>query len=184
MHSIVGGYNTNLPPPPECPIEFQAHELVTPEPWATEAHLEAYWQPYRHGEDARVSCAYYRNLEFHRVIEDSTAAHGERYEHVSHQEMGRMWREQNVKPEYLDYAPEDRHKRYTGDTLWLYSEQLFDATGSQLNEHGIPIGDPAFNAFSRHFPNLSAHPMSGGHFFLESQPETSGQTTSRILDLR
>ena len=181
IRSIVGGHNTGLPAPPECPVEFQAHELVTPEPWATEEHLETYWQPYLSGEDARVSCEYYRNLEFHKVIEDPTADHAERYEHISHDEMGEKWREQSIEPGYLDYAPEDRHKQYTGETLWLYCEPVLQATGSTLNDKGIPVGDAAFNSFSRHFPNLTAHAMPGGHFFLESHPEEAARRLRDFL---
>ena len=181
IHSIIGGRNTNLPQPPECPIEFQAPGLTAPQPWATDAHLEHYWQPYVSGDAARVTCKYYRNLEFHRVIPDPDAAHGERYEHLSHDQMGELWRTQRMQTEYLDYAPEDRHKQYSGETLWIYCEEVLTVMDCEPNERGIPVGEPSFDAFSRHFPNLTARSISGGHFFLESEPEVSARLLRDFL---
>ncbi len=182
IRSIVGGHNTDLPPPPDCPVEFQTHEMTAPELWASEDHLESYWAPYENGDDARVSCEYYRSMHFHRVIEDPGGTHGERYERVSHEEMGRLWREQTIADEYLDFAPEDRHKRYEGETLWLYGDYLLEAVGGCIDSRGYPTGDPSFESFPRHFPALTAQAVPGGHFFLESQPELSGEIIRGFLE--
>ena len=182
IRSIVGGESTSLPAPPACPFEFQAPELTAPERWANEADLKAYWSPYVDGDAARVSCAYYRAMEFHRVIADETAPEGERYEPVSHEKMGQMWQEQSIPAEYLDYAPEDRQKTYEGKTLWVYSDAVVEATEASLNSAGVPVGDPAFDAFSRHFPDLEAQGMGGGHFFIEARPEETGRLIKGFLD--
>lgn len=173
ISSIIGGRHTSLPPPPDCPVEFQSQSMITPKVWASDEDLKAYWLPYESGHDGRVSCAYYRNLAFHRVVEDPSAVNGERYEPVTQEAMGRMWSEQNIPFEYLDFAPEDRYKTYAGETLWVYGSYLLDATGAQLNDTGIPVGDPSFDSFSRHFPKLQARSINEGHFFLESAPEES-----------
>ena len=55
--SIIGGQPMSLPPPPDCPVEFQAPGLTAPERWATEDDIAAYVAPYRDGDAARVSCA-------------------------------------------------------------------------------------------------------------------------------
>ena len=47
--SVVGGQNRGLPPPPDCPFEFQTPELTAPEPWATSEVLDAYTTPIRAG---------------------------------------------------------------------------------------------------------------------------------------
>lgn len=179
--SIVGGQNRGLPPPPGCPVEFQSPDLTAPEPWATDEVLHAYTLPYEQGDATRVSCSYYRSMQFHRVVPDADAPNGERYEPLPHEEMGRMWRNGEVAAEYLDFAPEDRHKTYDGDTLWLYGRYLVEVAGGSLNEAGIPVGDPAFDSFSRHFPNLSAEGVDAGHFFVESHPQETAQLIDRFL---
>jgi pimeloyl-ACP methyl ester carboxylesterase len=178
IESIVGGRPGLLPAPPECPIEFQSAALTAPAPWATAADLDTYALPFERGHDGRVSIAYYRNLEFHRVIADAGAPHGERYEHVDHATLGRMWRDGTAGREYLDYAPEDRHKVYAGPTLWLYGAYLLQAAGARLDARGLPTGDPSFDSFPRHFPNLKAVAMPGGHFFVEEHPQ---KTSDEVL---
>lgn len=58
------------------------------------------------------------NSDNNLPIEDPNAEHGERYENVSHEEMGRMWREQDMIPMgYLNFAPADRHKTHEGKSM-------------------------------------------------------------------
>jgi pimeloyl-ACP methyl ester carboxylesterase len=168
---LIGGRTPNgFPVPPESPFPIDLTALTAPDPWATDADLAAYAEPYLEHDEVGVSCAYYRSLRFHRVIVDRAAPHGERYERVSANEMGRMWRRQDIEPEYLDFAPEDRHKTYPRKTLWLYTKTVAAASGSRIDERGIPRGDPAFEAFPRHFPKLEAIAVDGGHFFIEERP--------------
>lgn len=106
---------------------------------------------------------------------------GERYEAISQAKMGRLWREQALPPEYLDFAPEDRHKTYPNDVLWAYGQGLVEAAGGSLNDAGMPIGDPAFESFARHFPRLTAQPMAGGHFFVEADADATSQLIHEFL---
>ena len=64
--------------PPESPFPIDLTALTAPDPWASDADLAAYAEPYLSGDEVGVSCAYYRSLRFHRVIADRTAPHGER----------------------------------------------------------------------------------------------------------
>ena len=179
---LIGGRLPNgFPVPPESPFPIDLLSMTAPDPWASEADLAAYAEPYVRGDDARVSCAYYRSLRFHRVIADDSAPHGERYERVSADEMGQMWSSQQIPAEYLDYAPEDRHRSYAGRTLWLYTKSVAAASDSTIDARGIPRGDPAFEAFPRHFPRLEAIAVDGGHFFIEERPEATAKLLSRFL---
>jgi pimeloyl-ACP methyl ester carboxylesterase len=181
---LIGGRLPNgFPVPPESPFPIDLLSMTAPDPWASEADLAAYAEPYVRGDDARVSCAYYRSLRFHRVIADASAPHGERYERVSAAEIGQMWSRQQIPAEYLDYAPEDRHKSYAGRTLWLYTKSVAAASDSTIDARGIPRGDPAFEAFPRHFPRLEAIAVDGGHFFIEERPEATAKLLSRFLAL-
>ena len=88
IRSVIGGQVTQLPDPPGCPAEWTSPEMTAPVAWASEEDLETYYKPYTEGEGGWVSCQYYRNLKFNRVIEDAAAPFGERYEPVSMEEMG------------------------------------------------------------------------------------------------
>jgi pimeloyl-ACP methyl ester carboxylesterase len=179
---LIGGrVPNNFPRPPEGPFPTDLTALTAPDPWATDTDLAAYAEPYLQAAACAVSCAYYRNLRFHRVIADRDAPHGERYERVPASDMGRMWRDQNIAPVYLDFAPEDRHKAYRGKTLWLYTKSVAVASGSRIDERGIPRGDPAFEAFPRNFPNLEAIAVDGGHFFIEERPVETAALVRRFL---
>ncbi len=179
---LIGGRLPNgFPVPPESPFPIDLFAMTAPDPWASEDDLAAYAEPYLRADDAGVSCAYYRSMRFHRVIADASAPHGERYVRVSAAEMGQMWSRQQIPAEYLDYAPEDRHKTYPGKTLWLYTKSVAAASGSKIDARGIPRGDPAFEAFPRHFPQLEAMAVDGGHFFIEERPEATAKLLSRFL---
>ncbi len=178
--SIIGGRSERpLPPPPECPIEFASPGLTAPRPWAKPADLEEYAAPYERPGELAATLAYYRSMQFHRVIADPSAPHGERYEPVSHAEMARAWEAGRAGGEYLDYGVEDRHKQYPGPTLWLYGNYLVAAAAARLDARGFPSGDPAFDSFPRHFPNLRARGVEGGHFFPEEDP---GGTAAALLE--
>jgi hypothetical protein len=80
---------------------------------------------------------------------------------------------------YMDYGPEDRHKRYTSPALWMYSHARRDATGVAATRDKIPVGNPFLDQFSRYFPDLRARSVNAGHFFSEEDPAA---TNSILLD--
>ena len=70
--------------------------------------------------------------------------------YVFHDEsLGAKFDTQEIPAEYLDFAPEDRHKTYPGKTLWLYTKGVAEASGSRIDGRGVPRGDPAGVTHSR-----------------------------------
>ena len=181
---IGGGSEPPLPLPPECPLEFASPGLTAPRAWATPADLREYAAPFERASEIAATLAYYRSMQFHRVVADASAPHGERFEPVSHEEMARAWEAGRAGGEYLDYAIEDRHKQFGGPTLWLYGKYLLEATGAKLDARGFPTGDPSFESFPRHFPRLRAHGVGGGHFFPEEDPAGTAALLLEFLSAR
>ena len=182
IRSVIGGQVTQLPDPPGCPAEWTSPEMTAPVAWASEEDLETYYKPYTEGEGGWVSCQYYRNLKFNRVIEDAAAPFGERYEPVSMEEMGEAWRNCQVPYEYLDFAPEDRPKQYLGPTMRAFCKPLVEAAGVSLSDDRTPSGDPWLDAFLRHFPDLRTSVVDhGGHFFVEADPVATASLIRSFL---
>lgn len=176
---MTGGSDPPMPPPPASPWHMGA--MTAPTRWATTEDVEHYVQAMSDPESQAADIRYYRDLQFYRVTEDASAPNGERYEHVPHGEMARMWFAGEAGREYLDYAPEDRHKRYDGAVLWMFSSQLLAATGGRVDERGLPTGDPFFDSYARHFANIKAVPVDAGHFFPEEAAEFTAKTLLEFL---
>ncbi len=82
---------------------------------------------------------------------------------------------------YMDYGPEDRHKRFGNPTLWMFGSYLSRSRGTDTEgrpEGFIPSGNPFSDQFSRYFPDLRARAVEAGHFF----PEEAPAVTNRHLD--
>jgi pimeloyl-ACP methyl ester carboxylesterase len=172
IRTIIGRRGTPpLPPPPECPFNMPP-ELLAVREWARDTDVEEYVSPYRNPAEIAATCNYYRSLRFNRVIDDSAAPHGERYEPVSHEDMAAAWLAGKAGGEYLDYGVEDRHKTYGGPTLWISSSGVAAAAGDD---------DPAFANFRRHFPDLTFEVVEAGHFLCEEAPELTTEALSRFL---
>jgi len=69
---------------------------------------------------------------------------------------------------YMDYGPEDHHKRFDDPCLWLYGGYL----GGSVDEgrSRVPTGNPFLDQFSRYFPDLRARSVAAGHFLGEERP--------------
>ena len=82
---------------------------------------------------------------------------------------------------FMDYGPEDRHKRFDKPALWMYGSYLSRSRGTAGDSHPIdhvPSGNPFSDQFSRYFPDLRARRMNAGHFFPEEAPaETNAHLT-------
>jgi pimeloyl-ACP methyl ester carboxylesterase len=165
----LGKSEAPCPPPPGSPWNIP-RELIAAQTWATPEDIEHYVTAQAAAAAHDVDLHYYRNLRFHRVIADGAAPHGERYEPVSHEVMGRLWETGEAGREYLDYAVADRHKTYAGPVLWMYNQHLLTASGSSAAERG-PEGDPAWDNFRRNFPKLASSSVAAGHFFPEERPD-------------
>ncbi len=128
--------------------------------------------------------SYYRDaLPFHIVTPDEDAAHGERFEFLGETRVAEMWlhpdglEQHPLHQHFLDYGPEDRHKRFDKPVLWGFGT----ASGAGGTGSEVPSGNPFLDQFSRYFPNLSAAPIAGGHFFPEENPEATNVALAGFL---
>jgi pimeloyl-ACP methyl ester carboxylesterase len=176
---FLGETRVPCAPPPGSPWNMP-RELIAPHVWATPADIEHYVAAIEASAARDVELNYYRNMQFHRVIPEPSAPNGERYEPVSHDEMGRLWEGGRAGGEYLDYGIADRHKTYAGPVLWLYNEHLLAASHSMAASKG-PEGDPAWDNFRRHYPNMTCQGVPAGHFFVEERPDIVAAALRRFL---
>jgi pimeloyl-ACP methyl ester carboxylesterase len=176
---FLGETAVPCPPPPGSPWNIP-RELIAPTVWATPDDIEHYVAAMQASAAHDVDLNYYRNMEFHRIIADPVAPNGERHEPVSHAEMGRLWEAGEAGREYLDYGADDRHKTYAGPVLWMYNEHLLAASDSTAAVNG-PHGDPAWDNFRRHYPNMTCEGVPAGHFFVEERPDLVATALRKFL---
>ena len=157
-------------------------------PWATAEDVAHYAEAFADPDAHRAAISYYRYaLPFHRVLADSTAPGGERYEALDEQQVAAMWlhpdglEKHALHADYMDYGPEDRRKRYRGPTLWMPGNYLGAAATTADDFNRPPKGNPFVDQFSRYFPDLSVHRMAAGHFFPEEVPEVTNDILLRFL---
>ena len=156
------------------------HEALagrTYRPWASPEDLDHYRTPLSDPMTQFHLISYYRDaLPFHVVREQDG---GEVFEYLSPHEAGRLWASTDpsdqslLRQTYLDFAPEDRHKVYSGPTLWLRS------VGDAARATRVTQPTPYTDAFRRHFPLLEVGSIDAGHFFPEERPE---ETTAMLAE--
>lgn len=146
---------------------------VRPRPtWIDDDALTHYRESFADPQSWWHAISYYRyGLPFHEVITDAARATGERYRSLSEDDVAEYWghpagMEQHPSwPQFPDYGPEDRHKRYPHPTLWLYGGYLGGSLVEGRTE--TPTGNPFLDQFTRYFPDLRARSVGGGHFLGE-----------------
>ncbi|MDZ7727736.1 MAG: hypothetical protein U5Q44_05775 [Dehalococcoidia bacterium] len=87
-------------------------------------------------------------------------------------------------PNFMDYGPEDRHKRFEHPALWMYGTYLSRSRGTAGEGRpvdAIPFGNPFVDQFPRYFPDLRARRVDAGHFFPEEAPEVTNDTLLAFL---
>ena len=176
---ITGKSSTPLPGRPESPWSYIS---APPRAWAGADDLEHYARAFADPASHAHAISYYRDaLPFHIVQEDSSAAHGERFEYLSPLKIAEMWLHPEgydkhpLFPNYMDYGPEDRHKRFTAPALWLYARPTRGGTSAGTAVEKVPSGSPFLDQFSRYFPDLRARPINAGHFFIKEAPEPTNR---------
>jgi pimeloyl-ACP methyl ester carboxylesterase len=182
---ITGKSSTPLPGRPESPWSYVS---APPRAWAGADDLEQYARAFADPASHAHAISYYRDaLPFHIVQEDSSAAHGERFEYLSPLRIAKMWLHPEgydkhpLFPNYMDYGPEDRHKRFTAPALWLYARPTRGGTSAATAIEKVPSGNPFLDQFSRYFPDLRARPINAGHFFSEQAPEPTNRFLLEFL---
>lgn len=154
--------------------------------WATDDDVRHYAAAFADPASHRHAISYYRYaLPFHRVIADPSATHGERFEALDEQQVAAMWlhpdglEQHPLHADYMDYGPDDRHKRFDKPTLWMFGRYL--GRGGDGDTHAVPRGNPFVDQFSRYFPDLRVHRVQAGHFFPEEAPEVTNDALLRFL---
>ena len=160
-------------------------------PWATADDMAHYKKAFADPMSHFHAISYYRYaLPFHVVHPDPTASHGERFEFLDEKKVSEMWNHPEglekhpLYVNYMDYGPEDRHKRFPNPTLWMMGSYLARSRGTGGEGRPvdwIPTGNPFADQFSRYFPDLRARRVDAGHFFPEEAPAVTNETLSAFL---
>ena len=150
--------------------------------WASAEVVEEYARAFADPMSHFHAISYYRDaLPFHVVTPDATATHGERFQLLRAAEVGAMWLyppgldQHPLHANFMDYGPEDRHKRFANPTLWLFG------AGAGAARTGVPSGTPFLDQFARYFPNLRGQSIAGGHFFPEENPDATNAALAAFL---
>lgn len=185
---MTGGSDPELPPRPFSPWQLGGRARTA---WADQETLEHYRAAFADPAAHASAISYYRYaLPFHVVHEDAALSGGERYESLSEQTVAAMWthpdglEQHPLYVNFMDYGPEDRHKRFPKPTLWMFGQYLSRSRGTDASERPegwIPRGNPFADQFSRYFPDLRARQVQAGHFFPEEAPEITNETLAAFL---
>lgn len=120
---------------------------------------------------------YYRHaLPFHRLHEDGA------FEFLSNPKVARRWRDHEF--EDLVFGPEDWHKTYPHEALWLFSPFLVPRSfvdGALPPDDHVPSGDLYADSFARHLPRLRCRGALCGHFVPEEAPERTNEVLLEFL---
>lgn len=147
---------------------------------------------------AQVACwqhaiSYYRHaMPFHRPSPCPGERHGIRYEYVDPRIVTQMWEYPGGLAAHPDYGwnpvtdPAYRHRTIDTPTLLVYSRALLPAAFEGVPAGSLPrdgeIPDlPVTRAHAEQFANLTARPVSGGHFMPEEEAErTTGMLRAHL----
>jgi pimeloyl-ACP methyl ester carboxylesterase len=150
--------------------------------WAPDDVVAEYTRAFADPMSWFHAISYYRYaLPFHVVTADDTAPRGERYRFLREGDVAEMWLHPDgiehhpLYPNFMDYGPEDRHKRFEKPALWLF------AAGAGEGRVGVPRGNPFLDQFTRYFPDLRGASIRGGHFFPEENPEATNAALDAFL---
>ncbi|MBI2765710.1 MAG: alpha/beta fold hydrolase [Chloroflexi bacterium] len=185
---FTGDSDPQLPSRPQSPWQVRSGSLQR---WATDEDVEHYRKAFADPMSHFHAISYYRyGLPFHVVHDDSTASHGERFQFLSEAQVAEMWthpeglEQHPLYTNFMDYGPEDRHKRFPNPALWMFGNYLSRnrGTSDSASDPGwIPSGNPFADQFSRYFPDLRARRVDAGHFFPEEAPRVTNNTLEAFL---
>jgi len=185
---ITGKSATRMPSRPESPWDYMPAPIRS---WASADDVEHYARAFADPASHAHAISYYRDaLPFHTVHEDSSAAHGERFEYLGPRKIAEMWLHPGgydkhpLFSNFMDFGPEDRHKRFSPPVLWMYARATSVVTGASASSDVVPKGNPFLDQFSRYFPDLRARSVNAGHFFLEEDPASTNRALIDFLQAR
>jgi pimeloyl-ACP methyl ester carboxylesterase len=193
IQAIFAGASSGveLPPPPLSPWAGAAR---APSSWATPADIAHYAAAFADPMSHFHAISQYRyGLPFHVVHPDPAATHGERFEFLSEKKVAEMWLHPGgldkhpLYVNFMDYGPEDRHKRFEKPALWMFGNYLSRSRGTEGTgdtDDFIPSGNPFSDQFARYFPDLRGRRVNAGHFFPEEAPQITNDTLEAFLEGR
>ncbi len=161
-----------------------------PRTWATDEDIERYAKAFADPMSHFHAISQYRyGLPFHVVHEDASAPRGERYEFLSEKKVAEMWtfpegmEKHPLYENFMDYGPEDRHKRFENPTLWMFGQYLSRSRGTDTAgpDDFVPSGNPFSDQFARYFPDLRGRRVDAGHFFPEEAPKITNDSLRDFL---
>lgn len=182
---VTGATEPPLPGRPASPWQGRGGGINQ---WATAEDVQHYVDAFSDPASQRHAISYYRYaLPFHRVMEDPTATHGERFESLDEATVAGMWlhpeglEKHPLYADFMDYGPEDRHKRFDKPALWMFGSYLGSGR-TDGDMYAIPKGNPFVDQFSRYFPNLRVQRVNAGHFFPEEAPDVTNAALAQFLN--
>ena len=188
---FTGAAEPALPGRPQSPWQTPGPLSARPNRWASDEDVAHYAAAFADPMSQFHAISYYRyGLPFHVVHQDGSAAHGERFEFLSEPKVSAMWthpeglEKHPLYTNYMDYGPEDRHKRFPNPALWMYGTYLARSRGTAGEDaprDHIPSGNPFSDQFARYFPDLRARRVDAGHFFPEEAPEYTNDVLRQFL---
>lgn len=172
IETVIGARTPELPGPPLSPWAG----LGGRSSWASADDVEHYARAFADPDSHFHAISYYRDaLPFHVVHPDPDGRHGERYEYLPPPRVAEMWTHAGgmdkhpLYSHFMDYGPEDRHKRFHKPALWMMSAAAVRREGDEANP-APPSGNPFVDQFPRYLTDLQVQPIAGGHFFPEENP--------------
>jgi len=185
---MTGSSERPLPPRPYSPWQSTNRPRSH---WATPEDVDHYAAAFADPMSHAHAISYYRyGLPFHIVSLDPNAAHGESFESLDERTVAAMWDHPEgieahpLHANFMDYGPEDRHKRFEAPVLWMYGNYLARSRGTgarSRSDDAVPSGNPFSGQFSRYFPDLRARRVDAGHFFPEEASAVTNAALSRFL---
>ena len=180
---FTGQSDPALPGPPASP--WAVGRQLSPNRWATDEDVRVYKEAFANPDSHAAAISYYRHaLPFHRMHADDQVAGGYRCERLTSAQVGEVWRrglrEHPWGTEFMEYGPEDRHKRFDKPALWMYGHSRLRPDDDPST--AVPSGNPFFDQFPMYFPDLRAVGVPGaGHFFPEEAPDFTNRTLLNFL---
>ncbi|MDJ0847148.1 MAG: alpha/beta hydrolase [Myxococcota bacterium] len=200
IRSIFAGEDAPYGGPPESPwaaVEgsegSDALADFDPTPFWTPADVAHYENEFLDPGSWYHAIEYYRHcLPFHIERDDPSALHGKRYEPLSSARVAQMWRREDLifsdplwQKQFPVFAPEDRHRRFAGPTLYLFSRFLLPQAFAEPDrlppDDYVPSGNLYADSFAHHFPDLRTRGALCGHFIPEEDPERTNEVLTAFL---
>ena len=160
--------------PPAGPWPMTAGKRPRPS-WIDQEDLDHYVAAFSDPASWSAAIQYYRyGLPFHRALGEHPRP---TFELLSERQVAEQWEHPGGLREHPDHpwtpviGPEDWDRSFDGPTLWMH------AAGPDKHDSSyVPEGNPFFDQFPRHYPDLRVRSVGCGHFIPEEAAVYTGDT--------